>query len=264
MRTHVCKPWCHHQWCVMDGHGRGSGVNSSNIHNGKWFSAGNLPARDTTPVPTPPCLSTQGVPDKLHQPGLLRVPRLLMETEAHGDAWWIHTAYLGALVQLTVSQIFARRDVTPQNQWPGPKREEVVKMLEPIKVTNTVHGDESLLRKLWISGPCVFVPSLSRVQLSATPWAAAHQGPLSMGFSGEEYWSGLPCPPLGDLPNSGTEPTYSASQADSLSVSRYGQFNPVHQKRSENVFSDHFNTHSLYHQWKSMVYSFIFGYSNCH
>ena len=48
---------------------------------------------------------------------------------------------------------------------------------------------------------------LSRVQLFATPWALARQALLSMGFSRQEYCSGLPCPPPGDLPNSGTEPT---------------------------------------------------------
>ena len=37
------------------------------------------------------------------------------------------------------------------------------------------------------------------VQLFATPWPIAHQVPLSMEFSREEYWSGLPCPPSGDL-----------------------------------------------------------------
>ena len=40
-----------------------------------------------------------------------------------------------------------------------------------------------------------------------TPWTAARQAPLSMGFSRQEYWSGLPCPPPGDLPDSGTELT---------------------------------------------------------
>ena len=43
------------------------------------------------------------------------------------------------------------------------------------------------------------------VWLSATPWTIAHQAPLSMGFSRQEYWSGLPCPPPGDLPNPGIE-----------------------------------------------------------
>ena len=42
--------------------------------------------------------------------------------------------------------------------------------------------------------------SLSHVQLFATPWTVALQAPLSMGFSRQEYWSGLPFPPPGNLP----------------------------------------------------------------
>ena len=49
---------------------------------------------------------------------------------------------------------------------------------------------------------------LSCVQLFATPWAVAHQAPLSMGFSEQEYLSGLPCPPTGDLPNLGIKPKF--------------------------------------------------------
>ena len=45
-----------------------------------------------------------------------------------------------------------------------------------------------------------------QVQLSGTLWTAAHQAPLSMGFFRQEYWSGLPCPPPGGLPDLGTEP----------------------------------------------------------
>ena len=45
----------------------------------------------------------------------------------------------------------------------------------------------------------------SRVRLFVTLWAAACQAPLSMGFARQEYWSGLPCPPPGDLPNPGIE-----------------------------------------------------------
>ena len=47
---------------------------------------------------------------------------------------------------------------------------------------------------------------LSRVQLFVTPWAVARQAPLSMGFSRQEYWSGLPCPPPGNLSNPDIEP----------------------------------------------------------
>ena len=53
---------------------------------------------------------------------------------------------------------------------------------------------------------CVRAHSLSDVQLFGTPWTAARQAPLSMGFSRQEYWSGLPFPPPGDLPNSEIEP----------------------------------------------------------
>ena len=57
------------------------------------------------------------------------------------------------------------------------------------------------------------VQSLSRVRLSETPWTVALQAPLSMGFSRQEYWSGLPCPPPGNLPNPGIEPTALSSPA---------------------------------------------------
>ena len=46
---------------------------------------------------------------------------------------------------------------------------------------------------------------LSCVQLCVTLWTVARQASLSMGFSRQEYWSGLPCPLPGDLPNSGIE-----------------------------------------------------------
>ena len=49
-----------------------------------------------------------------------------------------------------------------------------------------------------------------------TPWTVAHQAPLSMGLSRQEYWSGLPFPSPGDLSNPGIEPGSPALQADSL------------------------------------------------
>ena len=52
---------------------------------------------------------------------------------------------------------------------------------------------------------------LSCVQLLATPWTVAHQAPLSLEFSRQEFWSGVPFPPLGDLPNPGIKPTSLAS-----------------------------------------------------
>ena len=51
--------------------------------------------------------------------------------------------------------------------------------------------------------------SFSHVGLLATLWAVTCQAPLSMGFCRQEYWSGLPCPPPGDLPDLGKEPNLS-------------------------------------------------------
>ena len=85
------------------------------------------------------------------------------------------------------------------------------------------------------------VKSLSHVQLLATPWTVAYQAPPSMGFSRQEYRSGLPFPSPGDLPDLGIEPR-SPLQVDSLlseppgnyldyltitMQSRYYLFNPV-------------------------------------
>ena len=57
---------------------------------------------------------------------------------------------------------------------------------------------------------------LSRVRLFATPWTVAHQAPQSMEFSRQEYWSGVPFPSPGDLPNPGIEPRSPTLQADTL------------------------------------------------
>jgi len=60
------------------------------------------------------------------------------------------------------------------------------------------------------------VKSLSRVQLFATLWTVAYQAPPSMGFSKQEYWSGLPLPSPGDLPDPGIEPRSPTLEADTL------------------------------------------------
>ena len=65
----------------------------------------------------------------------------------------------------------------------------------------------------------------SCVQLFTTLWSGARQAPLFMGFSRQVYWSGLLCPPSGDLPNPGIEPATPitpALQADSLLLSHQG------------------------------------------
>ena len=67
------------------------------------------------------------------------------------------------------------------------------------------------------------VKSLSHVRLFATPWTVAHQVPPPMGFSRQEYWSGLPFPSPGDLPDPGIESRSPALQADALTSEPPGQ-----------------------------------------
>ena len=70
---------------------------------------------------------------------------------------------------------------------------------------------------------CVCMLShFSCVRLFATLWTAACQAPLSTAFSRQEHWSGLPCPPPGDLPNPGVEPRSPALQVDFLLLSHWG------------------------------------------
>ena len=60
-------------------------------------------------------------------------------------------------------------------------------------------------------------------QTLVTPWTVSRQAPLSMGFSRQEYWSGLPFPPPGDLPDPGMEPGSPALQVDSLLTELQGE-----------------------------------------
>ena len=78
--------------------------------------------------------------------------------------------------------------------------------------------------------------SLSRVLLFATPWTVAYQASQSMGFSKQEYWSGVPLPSPGDLPDPGIEPRSPTLQADALTSAPPGKpfkyKNTVSQKTS--------------------------------
>ena len=76
---------------------------------------------------------------------------------------------------------------------------------------------------------CEKVKSLSRVRLFVTLWTVAYQAPLSMGFSRQEYWSGLPFPSPGDLPDPGIEPGFPTLEADALTSETYTK----HQTKSE-------------------------------
>ena len=83
-----------------------------------------------------------------------------------------------------------------------------------------------LLVRMDVTTPlCCCAYSLSRVWLFVTPWTVAHQAPLSMEFSRQEHWSGLPCPPPGDLPNPGIKPRSPTLQVVSLPTEPPGKPN---------------------------------------
>ena len=80
-----------------------------------------------------------------------------------------------------------------------------------------IHGCMIFLPILYSFSKCILsecgVSHFSCVQLFATLWTVAHQAPLSMEFSRQEHWNGLPCPPPGDLPDPGIKPVCSTSAA---------------------------------------------------
>ena len=99
-------------------------------------------------------------------------------------------------------------------------------------------GDARPGTTLW-ARECV-ISRFSCVWLFATPWTVAHQAPLSIGFSRQEYWTGLPCPPPGDLPNPGIQPKSLVSPALA------GEFFTTSPTWQAHILSSKGLTHSLY------------------
>ena len=97
------------------------------------------------------------------------------------------------------------------------KRLQITNVREEVALVYCVCGDvnrcsscgkqyRGFSEKLKIPHVCGVLSHFSCVQLLATPWTVAHQAPLSMGFPRQEYWSGLPFPSPGDLPEPGIKP----------------------------------------------------------
>ena len=101
---------------------------------------------------------------------------------------------------------------------------------------------------------------LTHIQLFVTAWPVAHQAPLSMGVSRQEYWNGLPCPPPGDLSDPGIEPVslMSAARAGRIFITSatweaYSQpFNSLNQNLSGSVVK----------VWLMCIYLLIIMYAN--
>ena len=92
----------------------------------------------------------------------------------------------------------------------------------------------------------VKVKSLIRVRLFATPWTLAYQASLSMGFFRQKYWSGLPFPSPGNLPNPGIEPGSPALEADTLTSEPPGKPSLIPLDNSSYLLSTLFNINRTY------------------
>ena len=135
---------------------------------------------------------------------------------------------------LTVENLPAMRETWVQSLGVEDPLEEGMATHSQYSCLENPHGEKSLaccspwgckesemterlsIFTLALQGRFSSVQSLSRVRLFATPGTIAHQAPLSMGFSRQEYWCGLPYPPPEDLPDPGIKPRSPALQADSL------------------------------------------------
>ena len=114
-----------------------------------------------------------------------------LENPGDGEAWW--AAVYG------VSQSWTRLKRFSSSRWVGWEQE-----LEGGPRGRSLHTVIHFIVEQKPTHHCkatIHAQFLSCVRLFETPWTVAHQAPLSMEFSRQEYWSGLPFPPPGDLPN---------------------------------------------------------------
>ena len=93
------------------------------------------------------------------------------------------------------------------------------------------------------AGSVCMLSRFSRIRLFSALWTIAQQAPLSKGFSRQQDWSGLPCPPPGDLPDPGIEPTFLMSPAQAGGFFTTG---PPGKRRREN-FRGGFGKSHAYH-----------------
>ena len=155
----------------------------------------------------------------------------------------------------------------------APKETKIKSICWSRLLTLVGHFCENLIEKNSSKHKSQKVKLLSRVRLFATPWTVAHQAPPSMGFSRQEYWSGMPFPSPGDLPGPGIEPRSLALQADALTAEPPGKphvhITPVAQMVKnlpamgetqawslgwENPVEKGLATHSSIFAWRSLAY----------
>ena len=98
----------------------------------------------------------------------------------------------------------ARQRFWGPKRWWNSQMNDVCVLRSKVCLQNTFPG-LCMKKKNYLSSCCLHAQSLSRVWLLVTPWPAARQAPRSLGFSRQEHWSGVPCPPPGGLPHPGMD-----------------------------------------------------------
>ena len=106
----------------------------------------------------------------------------------------------------------------PPGDLPNPGIEPMSPALQADSLLTELQGKPILILLLLL-----LLSHFSRVRIFVTLWTVAHQAPQSMGFSRQGYWSGLPRPPPGDLPNPGIKPRSPTLQAGSLPSETQGK-----------------------------------------
>ena len=148
--------------------------------------------------------------------GLLKIPGMEKIVEVLKPPGYLLTKFewFGALILCLVPWASPKGWVlSSPGSWPtqkGPQRKN--KFLEWKK--DSCNSTFLLWWSAWeVDHNACVLNCFNHVQLFATPWTVAHQAPLSMGFSRQEYWSGLPCPSSGYLPDPGIKPVPRPSPA---------------------------------------------------
>ena len=178
------------------------------------------PCQATTPDPSCEVTAHREPKDCEQQQAILLFPNSL-PTESLSITKWLLPPILSHSSYMTHRDIWTeafRRKCLPASVPPwspvhsadGEVMRRNILEADLAWLPNLVHPPLSILSKEFVA-----VWSLSHIQLFASPWNVAHQAPLSMGFSRQKYWSGLPFPPSGDFPYPGIKPTSLALQAES-------------------------------------------------
>ena len=157
---------------------------------------------------------------------------------------------------MIATQIFKHKGKAKYGYWVFPTK-EFISAIICLFIMLVIAGSYPCQQ---VYNPSVFVLShFSRVRLCVTQWTVAHQAPLSMGFSRQEYWSGLSFLPPGDIPHPGFEPASLISPALAagfLPLVPPGKPNIIQGRAQITITQTHIQTHTVYDSmWLSTTHS---------